>query len=51
MFSMFLKFLDEPRRLLALICAVSIAMLAFGLYLQHVVGLEQIGRASCRERV
>ena len=40
MFSMFLKFLDEPRRLLALICAVSIAMLAFGLYLQHVVGLE-----------
>ncbi len=37
---MFLKFLDQPRRLLALICAVSIAMLAFGLYLQHVVGLE-----------
>ena len=37
---MFLKFLDQPRRLLALICAVCIAMLAFGLYLQHVVGLE-----------
>jgi disulfide bond formation protein DsbB len=37
---MFLKFSDQPRRLLALICAVCIAMLAFGLYLQHVVGLE-----------
>ncbi len=37
---MFLKFLDQPRRLLALICAVCVAMLAFGLYLQHVVGLE-----------
>ena len=29
-----------PRRLLALICAACLAMLAFGLYLQHVVGLE-----------
>jgi disulfide bond formation protein DsbB len=29
-----------PRRLLALASASSIAMLAFGLYLQHVVGLE-----------
>ena len=29
-----------PRRVLALISAVCIAMLAFGLYLQHVVGLE-----------
>ena len=28
------------RRALALICAVCVAMLAFGLYLQHVVGLE-----------
>jgi len=37
---MFLNFLDQPRRLLALVCAVTIAMLAFGLYLQHVVGLE-----------
>lgn len=37
---MFLKFLDQPRPLLALICAVCIAMLAFGLYLQHVAGLE-----------
>ena len=37
---MFLEFLDQPRRLLALICAVCIAMLAFGLYLQHGVGLE-----------
>ena len=37
---MLLKFLNQPRRVLALICAVCIAMLAFGLYLQHVVGLE-----------
>ena len=37
---MLLKFLDQPRRMLALICAVCLAMLAFGLYLQHVVGLE-----------
>ena len=37
---MLLKFLDQPRRMLALICAACIAMLAFGLYLQHVVGLE-----------
>ena len=29
-----------PRRILALVAAVSVAMLAFGLYLQHVVGLE-----------
>ena len=28
------------RRALALICAACLAMLAFGLYLQHVVGLE-----------
>jgi protein dithiol:quinone oxidoreductase len=39
--SMFLSLLDQtPRRLLALICAGCVAMLAFGLYLQHVVGLE-----------
>ena len=37
---MLLKFLDQPRRVLALVCAGSIAMLLFGLYLQHVVGLE-----------
>ena len=37
---MFLKFLDQPRRALAIICAACIAMLVFGLYLQHVVGLE-----------
>ena len=37
---MFLKLFDQPRRLLALVCAASVAMLAFGLYLQHVVGLE-----------
>jgi disulfide bond formation protein DsbB len=29
-----------PRRVLALVAAISIALLAFGLYLQHVVGLE-----------
>jgi len=29
-----------PRQLLALICLGSVAMLSFGLYLQHVVGLE-----------
>ena len=38
---MFLTYFDAaPRRLLALVCAACIAMLAFGLYLQHVVGLE-----------
>ena len=37
---MFIKLFDQPRRLLALICAACIAMLAFGLYLQHIVGLE-----------
>ena len=31
---------QTPRRLLGLICAGCLAMLAFGLYLQHVVGLE-----------
>ncbi|RZL52242.1 MAG: disulfide bond formation protein B [Variovorax sp.] len=30
----------SPRRALALICAACLAMLAFGAYLQHVVGLE-----------
>jgi disulfide bond formation protein DsbB len=29
-----------PRRVLAFVCAACIGMLAFGLYLQHVVGLE-----------
>jgi disulfide bond formation protein DsbB len=29
-----------PRGVLALVCCVSVGMLAFGLYLQHVVGLE-----------
>jgi protein dithiol:quinone oxidoreductase len=33
-------FYHHPRRSLALVCAACIAMLAFGLYLQHVVGLE-----------
>jgi disulfide bond formation protein DsbB len=31
---------NAPRRVLALVGAASVAMLAFGLYLQHVVGLE-----------
>ena len=29
-----------PRRVLALVSAIGVSMLAFGLYLQHVVGLE-----------
>lgn len=38
---MFLNWLDTaPRRVLALLCAACVAMLAFGLYLQHGVGLE-----------
>ena len=38
---MILKYFDVmPRRLLALTAAACLAMLAFGLYLQHVVGLE-----------
>ena len=31
---------DAPRRMLALVAVACIASLAFGLYLQHVVGLE-----------
>lgn len=30
----------QPRRVLALVAVVALALLAFGLYLQHVVGLE-----------
>ena len=42
---MFLKYFDAhnphfSRRILALVSVACIAMLAFGLYLQHVVGLE-----------
>lgn len=37
---MFLSLLDAPRRLLALVSLGCIALLAFGMYLQHVVGLE-----------
>ncbi len=38
---MFLNYMESaPRRVLGLISAACIAMLAFGLYLQHVVGLE-----------
>ncbi|MDM0111095.1 disulfide bond formation protein B [Variovorax sp. J22R133] len=33
-------FFGAPRRAFGLICLACIAMLAFGLYLQHVVGLE-----------
>ena len=33
-------FETAPRRVLALVSAVCVVMLAFGLYLQHVVGLE-----------
>jgi disulfide bond formation protein DsbB len=36
-----LNWMDQaPRRVLALISAACVAMLAFGMYLQHVVGLE-----------
>lgn len=38
---MFLNWFDAaPRRVLGLVAAACVAMLAFGLYLQHVVGLE-----------
>ena len=37
---MLMNVLDHPRRVFALVCAACVAMLAFGLYLQHVVGLE-----------
>jgi protein dithiol:quinone oxidoreductase len=38
---MFLTYFDTmPRRVLVLVAAACVAMLAFGLYLQHVVGLE-----------
>src|SRR5438445_12842064 len=38
---MFLTYFDAvPRRVLALVSLACVAMLAFGLYLQHVVGLE-----------
>ncbi|WP_093158548.1 disulfide bond formation protein B [Variovorax sp. YR216] len=33
-------YFGAPRRALALICVACVAMLAFGMYLQHVVGLE-----------
>ena len=35
-----LDLFDRPRRLLALMAALCVASLAFGLYLQHAVGLE-----------
>jgi disulfide bond formation protein DsbB len=37
---MFNWYFNAPRRALALICAACVAMLAFGMYLQHMVGLE-----------
>ena len=41
MTGMFLNWLDSaPRRVLALVAAICVGLLAFGLYLQHVVGLE-----------
>ena len=33
-------FETAPRRVLAAVAAVCVVLLAFGLYLQHVVGLE-----------
>jgi disulfide bond formation protein DsbB len=33
-------FIEAPRRTLALVAATCVALLAFGAYLQHVVGLE-----------
>jgi disulfide bond formation protein DsbB len=39
--AMLLDFFDAmPRRMLALVSVVCVALLAFGLYLQHAVGLE-----------
>jgi disulfide bond formation protein DsbB len=35
-----LELLNQPRRLLALVCVICMALLSFGLYLQHGVGLE-----------
>ncbi|MCX7256799.1 MAG: disulfide bond formation protein B, partial [Polaromonas sp.] len=40
MLATLLNLLDAPRRLLALVSVACIALLAFGLYLQHSVGLE-----------
>ena len=37
---MLLDLFDKPRRMLALVAAACVASLAFGVYLQHVVGLE-----------
>lgn len=37
---MLLNLFDAPRRLLLLIAVGCVALLAFGMYLQHVVGLE-----------
>ncbi|HYF18936.1 MAG TPA: disulfide bond formation protein B [Ramlibacter sp.] len=37
---MFDRLFAAPRRTLALVCAACVGMLAFALYLQHVVGLE-----------
>jgi disulfide bond formation protein DsbB len=38
--ALFEWFDNAPRRVLALVAVVCVGMLAFGLYLQHVVGLE-----------
>jgi disulfide bond formation protein DsbB len=36
----FVKLLDSPRRICLFIVLVCVALLSFGMYLQHVVGLE-----------
>ncbi len=41
MLTFWMEMLDYlPRRVLALVCVACLALLVFGLYLQHVVGLE-----------
>jgi disulfide bond formation protein DsbB len=37
---MTLELLNQPRRVWGLLCAACVALLSFGLYLQHVEGLE-----------
>ncbi len=37
---MFVKLLDSPRRICLFIVLVCVALLSFGMYFQHVVGLE-----------
>ena len=37
---MTLELLNQPRRVWGLLCATCVGLLSFGMYLQHVVGLE-----------